>query len=64
MSVTTGTVEPTWPTVAGAQVIEYVGLGDTATAPPPPSDPTPTLPPDVVDRYEDLRYDTYSGMIR
>jgi hypothetical protein len=47
-----GTTEPTWPTEAGAQIIEYADGGDDVTQPAPPEPPSTDTPQeDVRERY-------------
>ena len=52
MTVRTGSTEPTWPTKKGAKIIEYSELDGTTLVAPPEEDPTPRLPPDIEDRYD------------
>lgn len=47
-----GTTEPTWPTEAGAQVIEYADGGDDVIQPDPPTPPSTDTPQETTrDRY-------------
>lgn len=49
-----GTVEPTWPTIEGAVVIEETDGTTTVTVQPPTDPPPPTLPPTLVNRYNNM----------
>jgi hypothetical protein len=48
-----GDPEPTWPTEAGAQIIEYADGGDNTTTPAPPAPPSTDTPQAALrERYE------------
>lgn len=49
-----GTIEPTWPTIEGAVVIEETDGTTTVTVPPPTDPPPPTLPPSLTNRYNNM----------
>ncbi len=57
MSVKTGQTEPDWPIRAGAQFIEYADASGAAVAPPTTTTTSPTLPPDLSERYGGKNYD-------